>query len=522
MHKLFDSLSIQWVGHNLKKDAHAIARKELSLRTIGFDILVASHLLRAHDRQHSLEILVSNFLDRTCIPLADLTGSGKKAIPLNEVALSLMAEACGNRASFIYLLKERFVKELRERQMESLYYDLELPLLSVLLRMEQCGIFVDAEELSVLKKQLQERLRHWEETIYGYAGERFSINSPKQLSAILFEKHLLTPVRKTATGFSTDAEVLETLSAVSPLASSILEYRGLEKLRSTYVDALPLEISPRTGRIHPTFQQSNVATGRLSCQNPNLQNIPVRSEEGRMIRAAFRPQDPSWFYLGADYSQIELRFLAHYSQDEGLLEAFSTGRDIHTHTASLLLQKSIEEVSAQERQRVKAVNFGIIYGQQAFGLSKELGISQREAADFIGLYFQRYPKVQHYIRSSIEKARQLGYAETLSGRQRPIPEMNSPNHAIRAAAERLAMNTPLQGSAADLIKKAMIAIDRYLLSHRLKTGMVAQIHDELLFEVPPEELKEIETVVRREMEHAMQLSVPLIVDLHIGKNWREC
>lgn len=520
--ELFSRPDVKWVGHNIKHDAHLLAQSGLSLPTIGFDTLIASSLLAGQDRAHTLEALGASFLDLSLAPLSDLTGTGKKAIPIDQVPILHLSAACSARVTCIYLLKELFAKQLVEENLRELFYELELPLLSVLLHMEQAGIFIDLDKLSVLREELQKRLKHSEEEIYAHAGERFSINSPKQLSVILFDKQGLTPVRKTATGFSTDAEVLETLAPISPLAREILQYRTLEKLRSTYVDALPLEISPRTGRIHPTYHQATVATGRLSCQNPNLQNIPIRSEEGRLIRAAFCPQDPSWFYLGADYSQIELRFLAHFSQDEALLEAFTTGRDIHTHTASLVLQKSMEEVTPAERQSMKAVNFGIIYGQQAFGLSRELGISRQEAAQFIELYFQRYPKVREYIRTTIESVRAQGFALTLCGRRRFIPEIKSHNPAIRAAAERLAVNTPLQGSAADLIKKAMLAIDRYCLKHAKKTKMIAQIHDELLFELPQEELAEMEKLVKAEMQHAMQLSVPLLVDLHIGKNWKEC
>lgn len=522
---LFSNPHIQWIGHNIKQDAHVMARAGLPLSSIGFDTLIVSSLLRAQGTEQTLESLASAFLDHPYSSLADLaepTKRGKKAIPLDQIPLPVMAVSCGTKVWCIRLLKERFARELQERHMQALFHDIELPLLSVLLRMEQRGIFVDLEKLALLRDMLQKRLKLCEEEIYEHAGERFTINSPKQLSAILFGKHQLAPVRKTATGFSTDADVLESLAEVSPLARAILKYRTLEKLRSTYVDALPIEISPRTGRIHPTFQQSIVATGRLSCQNPNLQNIPIRSEEGRMIRGAFRPENPSWFYLSADYSQIELRFLAHFSQDEALLEAFATGRDVHTHTASLILQKPMSEVTAAERQSVKAVNFGIIYGQQAFGLAKILGIPQKQAAQFIELYFQRYPKVQGYIRSSVERARKEGFAITLCGRQRPLPEIHSANAAVRGAAERLAMNTPLQGSAADLIKIAMIAIDRYCLLHKRRTGMIAQIHDELLFEGPQEELKEMQAVIKQEMEHAMHLSVPLLVDIHVGKNWQEC
>ena len=328
--------------------------------------------------------------------------------------------------------------------------------------------------------------------------------------------------KKTATGYSTAADVLESLKEESPIVGKILEYRTLEKLRSTYVDTLPDQINPHTHRIHPTFNQSVAATGRLSCQDPNLQNIPVRTEAGKKIREAFKPQHPHHCYVAADYSQIELRLLAHLSEDPALMKAFREGEDVHAYTASLVFGIPIQEVTPQMRYQAKAVNFGIIYGQQAFGLSQELGIDFQEAKTFIETYFERYKKVKDFLHFCKESARKTGRAVTLTGRQRPIPEINSKNPAIRAAAERLAINTPLQGTAADLIKIAMIEIDSHLKSHPEQGMMILQIHDELLFETPDVEAEKLSAYVKKTMEGVFQLNVPLIVDIAIGKNWGEC
>jgi DNA polymerase I len=358
------------------------------------------------------------------------------------------------------------------------------------------------------------------EEIHDMAGEEFNVSSPKQLSQILFEKMGIKPPKKTATGYSTNAEVLESLAADYPIATKVLEYRQLEKLRSTYVDTLPGQIDPDTGRVHPTFNQYGAATGRLSCSDPNLQNIPVRSPIGREIRAAFRPEKEGWLYLSADYSQIELRLLAHMSEDPGLLQAFQQGEDVHVATAASVFGVPIEKVTKEQRFHAKAVNFGIIYGQQAFGLGRQLGIHPKEAGRFIELYFEKYPKVKTFVDRCQERAREEKRAVTLFGRERLLPEIDSRNPSIRTAAERLAVNTPLQGTAADLIKIAMIEMEQKLAG--MESMMILQIHDELLFEAPHEEMETLKPLVRKTMEGALDLKIPLLVDIAIGKNWKEC
>jgi DNA polymerase-1 len=373
-----------------------------------------------------------------------------------------------------------------------------------------------------MSEELKEQLHQLEQQIYHLAGEHFNLNSPKQLSTILFEKMGIKPPKKTTTGFSTAFEVLDSLKDQAPIIQKIIDYRTLEKLRSTYVDALPEQINPTTHRIHCTFNQSIAATGRLSCQDPNLQNIPIRSREGKKIREAFKPQHPHFSFVSADYSQIELRLLAHLSEDPALVKAFKEGEDIHTYTAALVFNVPIKEVTPEMRYQAKAVNFGIVYGQQAFGLSQQLGIDYKEADEFIKTYFERYGRVKEFLDFCKEGVRKTGRAITLTGRQRPIPEIHSKNPSIRAAAERLAINTPLQGTAADLIKMAMIQVDAHLKKHPEEGLMILQIHDELLFETPDTEAEKLASKIKNIMEGIFTLSVPLIVDISIGKNWGEC
>lgn len=388
--------------------------------------------------------------------------------------------------------------------------------------MERNGIYVDIAYLATLKEEIQQQIDTLKTHIFDLAGEEFNLNSPKQLAAI-FEKLEIKTTKKTATGqMKLDVTILESLQKEYPIAGSILEYRSLEKLRSTYIDALPLSINPTTHRVHCTFNQSVTATGRLSCQAPNLQNIPIRTEAGRRIREAFKPQKPGWSFLAADYSQIELRLLAHFSGDANLLHAFNSNEDVHAHTASLIFNTPIESVTKELRRRAKAVNFGIIYGQQAFGLSQELGISMKEAAEFIEVYFERYPGVKSFIEESKKQARLTGKTVTLTGREREIPDIHSKNNNVRSAAERLAVNTPLQGTAADIIKIAMVDIFKALNDQALKTMMILQVHDELIFEAPNEELATLTPLVRSHMEGAIKLKVPLIVEIAIGTNWKEC
>ena len=519
---LFENNQIGFYAHNLKYDLHILKNYDISVQNICFDTILASYILEPHNRQHSLDALCLDHFGKIKIPITDLIGKGKNQITIKEVPIEKVCTYCCEDVDYTFRLKQKFAPELKKRKLESLLFDLELPLLKVLMRLERKGIYIDVSILEVLGITVHSDLERLEKEIQEIAGEPFNLKSPKQLGEILFNKMGITPPKKTATGFSTSAEVLEILQNAHPIAEKMLEFRSLEKLRSSYIETLPKEINPSTHRIHPTFNQSVAATGRLSCQDPNLQQIPIRTLLGREIRRAFRPEKEGWSFLSADYSQIELRLLAHFSDDPTLISAFENKEDIHTHTAATVLNIPLEQVTKDQRRQAKAVNFGILYGQQAWGLSRELGISVEEASSFIKTYFQRYQRVKDFIEFCKEQVRQKGKASTIIGRERPIPEIHSKNPQIRAAAERLAVNTPLQGTAADLIKKAMIVIDEKL-SHGQHLGyMVLQIHDELVFEIPDFEILSIEQIVINEMEGVYRLKVPLTVDVSIGKNWKEC
>lgn len=507
-------------GHHLKYDCHVLANVGIEVAHLSFDTILASYLLQPSARSHSLDALSLEVFGKVKTSIKELIGSGKKQITMREVAIAKVCDYCCEDVDYTFRLKQHFQEELSKRHLSSLLYDLELPLSKVLLKMERTGVYLNISHLKTLGAVIATQLRTVEEEIIALAGKEFNLNSPKQLAAILFEKLGIKPLKKTASGYSTNADVLETLALTYPIAGKVLSYRSLEKLRSTYIDTLPQQVNPTTGRIHPTFNQFVAATGRLACQEPNLQNIPIRSALGKQIREAFCPQRAGWSYLAADYSQIELRLLAHLSEDPGLITAFQRGEDIHSYTARLMFEK--EEVSAEERRHAKAINFGIIYGQQAYGLSRELRIEIERAAAFIEAYYKRYPQVFNYLRHSIEQARRTGKAVTMSGRERAIPEIHSSNAHIRAAAERLAINTPLQGSAADLIKQAMLLIDRRLHEQKLNSLLILQVHDELVFEAPDEELPRLTPLVKEAMEGVFSLRVPLIVDISIGKNWGQC
>jgi DNA polymerase I len=516
---LFQS-EISFFGHNIKYDLHVLKNEGLPPPRISFDTILASYLLNPQNQRHNLDQLSLEKFQKVKISIDDLLGKGKSQISMDQVAIEKVCEYCCEDTDYTFRLKELFVKELEEKDLSKILMDIELPLLPVLLNMERSGIFIDESILYEMSKELFAQLQKLEAKIYDLAGEHFNINSPKQLAVILFEKLGLKPPKKTQTGYSTAADVLESLQDDSPIVKYILEYRQIEKLRSTYVDALPLAVNPDTKRIHCTFNQSVAATGRLSCQDPNLQNIPIRTAEGKKIREAFRPQYNGWSFLSADYSQIELRLLAHLSEDPMLMKAFQEGEDIHTYTASLVFNVPLDEVTPEMRYQAKAVNFGILYGQQAYGLSQGLSIHYKEAADLIETYFDRYKKVKEYIEFCKENVRKTGIAFTMTGRQRPIPEIHSKNPTLRAFAERLAVNTPLQGTQADLIKLAMIEIDKKLPSE--EAFMVLQIHDELLFETPDNEIDKIGPFIKKTMEGMFKLKVPLVVDISIGKNWGAC
>lgn len=505
-------------GHNIKYDFHVLNNLGITINHIGFDTLLASYLLNPQNRRHNLDEITLEQFKKVKIPIEDLIGKGKHQRTMLEVPIDQVKTYCCEDVDYTCRLKEIFQEELEEKQLSRLFYDIELPLLPILAHMERTGIYLDVLEIQKLGQKLANQLETLKQTIFKTVGEEFNLNSPKQLSQILYEKLALPPPRKR----STSADVLEELAIEHPIVQTILEYRGLEKLRSTYAEALPEVVNPQTQRIHCTFNQSVTATGRLSCQDPNLQNIPVRSREGLAIRACFKPQKPGWSFVGADYSQIELRLLAHFSEDPELLKAFKQGEDIHAHTASLVFGVPVSQVTPEMRGQAKTVNFGILYGQGPYGLSRQLGISMQEASEFIKTYFSRYPRISEYLEQCKEQARKTGIAKTLTGRQRPIPEINNKNPMIRAAADRLAINTPLQGTAADLIKLAMIEIDRTIHKRNLRGTLLLQIHDELIFEVPDSEVPDFKTLVKEKMETVLSLNVPIEVHIAVGKNWAEC
>lgn len=519
---LLENTSIGFYGHNIKYDYHVLLNSEIYIGNITFDTMLASYLLNPQNPRHNLDQITLEKFGKVKIPIDSLIGKGKKQISMSDVPIEKVSVYCCEDTVYTCRLKNLFSKELDKSRLISVFETIEIPLIPILASMERKGIFVDVKKLKILSDDLKQKLSLLEKHIFQMAGETFNLNSPKQLSEILFQKLQIKPPKKTATGFSTSADVLESLQDEAPIVKEILKYRMLEKLRNTYVDSLPEQVLPETGRIHCTFNQFVTATGRLSCQDPNLQNIPVRSLEGNKIREAFQPEHPHWSFLAADYSQIELRLLAHMSEDPALIEAFNAGEDIHAFTASQVFDVPLKDVTSEMRSRAKAVNFGILYGQQAFGLSQQLSIDFHEAAKFIETYFRRYKRVKEFLELCKETVRKTGKATTMTGRQRPIPEIHSNNPMIRAAAERLAINTPLQGSAADLIKIAMIQVDQVLNENESLGFMILQIHDELLFEVPDTQLDKLSSEVKKIMEHVFVLKVPLSVDISVGKNWGEC
>ncbi|HEV3269090.1 MAG TPA: DNA polymerase I [Candidatus Rhabdochlamydia sp.] len=519
---LLERKEMGFIGHNIKYDLHVLKNEDICLQSIHFDTILASYLLHPNTQRHSLNELSLQRLGREKIPIESLIGKGKKQISMLDVPLDLIKDYCCEDVDCTLQLKEQLEPELQEQGLFTLFTEIEIPLIFVLAEMERNGIYINVKTLEKTSLDLSSKILHLEEQIYGLSGQKFNLNSPKQLSSVLFEKLQIKPPKKTTKGYSTSIDVLDALKEEYPIVKKIIEYRTLEKLRSTYADSLPLQVNPITKRIHCTFNQSIAATGRLSCQNPNLQNIPVRTEEGKKIRQAFEPQEIDYSFLSADYSQIELRILAHLSEDPALIQAFNNQEDIHSYTASLVFGVPISEVTPTMRYQAKAVNFGILYGKQAFSLSQDLHISYKEAETFIATYFQRYQKVKDFIEFCEETAQKTGKVVTITGRQRPIAEIHNKNPSVRAFAKRLAINTPLQGSAADLIKIAMIQVNNYLKLSPKKAKMILQVHDELLFEASDQDVLLLGKEVKQIMESVMSLKVPLVVDIAIGKNWSEC
>ena len=517
---ILESPAVKKVGQNIKYDMLVLLSHGISLAGSMYDTMVASYILRA-DGQHSLDALAMEAFRYRKISYEDLVGKGKSQIPITEVPLERLAEYAAEDADMTTRVYHWQLPRLEEVEGLSLCERVEFPLVAVLARMEHAGIALDVPYLRAMSGDLERVLQDLVSDIHRLAGDPFNINSTQQLSEVLFRKLHLTPVRKTKTGYSTDVSVLESLRGVHPIVERLLEYRQLAKLKSTYVDALPSLINGATGRVHTSYNQTVAATGRLSSSAPNLQNIPIRTEIGRAIRRAFVPGDGERLLLSADYSQIELRIMAQISRDEGLLQAFRDDEDIHASTAAKVFGVSVREVSREMRRKAKEVNFGIMYGIGPFGLANRLEVTQVEAREIINTYFDRFPKVREYITSTIAKARSQGYVSTLLGRRRYLPDITSRNQNVRSNAERQAINMPIQGTAADMIKIAMIEIDAALASRRSSSRMLLQVHDELVFEVPRNEAEGIGRMVAEKMQHALPLDIPVKVDVGMGRNWLE-
>jgi len=516
---ILEDKSIKKCGHNIKYDLIVMSNEGIALDGVDFDTMIASYLLNPSSRGHGLDALTMEYFGHKNLTYKEMTGTGSKEIGFDEVEVDRATEYAAEDSDMTWRLKGKLQPQLNDSTLK-LYKEIELPLLEVLAEIELNGVYVDRKHLKELSSKIDKKLLHLEKDIYVLADEEFNINSPKQLYVIFFEKLKLPVVNKTKTGYSTDVSVLEQLAIEHKLPEQVLSYRQLAKLKSTYVDALPGEIFKNTGRVHTSFNQTVAATGRLSSSNPNLQNIPIRSDMGKEIRKAFTAEGDNML-LSADYSQIELRILAHLSKDKALKNAFDKGEDVHARTAADIFGSSLEQVDENSRRMAKAVNFGIIYGLSAFGLSRQLKISRKDAQDFIGQYFSLYSNVKDFMDNTIAEARECGYTLTMFNRRRYLPDLKSDNRQVRESAERIAINSPIQGSAADLIKVAMIRLSRNLKKIKLNSKMILQVHDELLFECPVQEKKEIESLVRKEMEGACTLSVPLVVDIGWGKNWNE-
>jgi DNA polymerase I len=507
------------IGHNLKYDMTILANYGITLQGLAFDTLLESFLLDNTTSQHSLDNAALKHLHYKTVHFEDIAGKGIKQKTFNQIELAVAGHYAAEDADVSLQLHDVLWPQLHELKLAKVFSTLEMPLVAVLSRMERHGVLIDAQLLQKQSISLAKRLSLLEEKAYTLAGKHFNLNSPKQLQALLFAEQGLPIIEKTPTGQpSTSETVLQILAMKYPLANVLLKHRSLSKLKSTYTDKLPQQINPKTGRVHTSYHQAAVVTGRLSSSDPNLQNIPARSAEGRKIRHAFIAP-PGYCLIAADYSQIELRIIAHFSQDKGLLDAFAKGLDIHQATASEVLNLPLEKVTSEQRRSAKAVNFGLMYGMSAFGLARQLGIEREAAQHYIDRYFARYPGVKKYIESARQQARQQGYVTTLLGRRLNLPRINASDPVQRRASERAAINAPLQGSAADIIKKAMINIDHAFLSQGLDAAMIMQVHDELVVEAAENCASTVKKLIENLMSHAVKLSVPLLVDIASGPHW---
>ena len=517
---VLENPAIQKVGQNFKYDLTIFARNGIDVQGVAFDTMLESYVLNSTGR-HNMDDLAKRYLGHQTITFEEIAGKGKNQLTFNQIPLEKAAEYAAEDADVTMKLQQVLWEKLsKEPTLEKLFKEMELPLLGVLSRMERRGVLIDSDALFLQSNEIANRLSELEEQAYVLAGQPFNLASTKQLQEILFDKLGLPVIQKTPKGApSTNEEVLEELAFSHELPKVLVEHRGLSKLKSTYTDKLPQMVNPQTGRVHTSYHQAVTATGRLSSSDPNLQNIPIRNEEGRRIRQAFIARE-GFTVVAADYSQIELRIMAHLSQDQGLINAFTQGKDIHRSTAAEIFGVSLDEVTSEQRRNAKAINFGLIYGMSAFGLSRQLGIGRADAQSYMDLYFKRYPGVQTFMHDIREKAKAQGYVETLFGRRLYLPDINSSNGMRRKAAERVAINAPMQGTAADIIKRAMIQLDQKLQNDP-DIAMIMQVHDELVFEVRSEKVAFYSELIKTQMESAADLVVPLIVDVGQGTNWDE-
>lgn len=518
----FEKEDIIKVAHNLKYDYKVLKNYDIEVKGAIFDTMIAHYLINP-DMKHGMDYLSEVYLNYTPISIESLIGKkGKNQGTLRSVSLEEQTNYAAEDADITFQLYEKFAPKLKEEALEDLFYKIEMPLMKVLAKMELAGISLDKKCLEKESAELENDLNSLEQKIYELSGEEFNLNSPKQLGEILFEKLQLDPkAKKTKTGqYATSEEVLQKLASKHDIIQYVLEYRTYQKLKSTYVDALPEQVNEKTGRIHTSFMQTVAATGRLASANPNLQNIPIRTLRGQQVRSAFVAEEGKKL-ISADYSQIELRLIAEISGEQNMIEAFQRGEDIHASTAAKLFKVPLEEVTKTQRSQAKTVNFGIIYGQGAFALSEQTGLSRTEAKQMIDAYFETYPRLKAYMNEQVLKARQDGFVETILGRKRFLKDINSANFVVRGHAERNAVNAPIQGSAADIIKLAMIKIDQELQNQNLKTKMLLQVHDELIFEVPLEEIESAKELIKTQMENAYNTNVPLLTEVGLGDNWLE-
>jgi len=521
--EIFENEKIEKIGQNIKYDMSVLKWYDIEIKGKLFDTMIAHYLIQP-DMRHNMNILAETYLNYSPISIETLIGKrGKEQLSMRSVPVEQIFEYAAEDADITLHLEKKFAPMLKEAEAKKLFEEVEMPLVPVLSAMEAEGVKIDSSALKEVSKELEKDIHKSEKEIYTLAGKEFNISSPKQVGEILYEELKVTEKpQKTKTGqYATREDILEKLKDAHPIIDKILDYRELQKLKNTYVDTLPELVNPRTGRVHTTYSQMVAVTGRLSSDNPNLQNIPIRTERGREIRKAFVPRNNNYTLLSADYSQIELRVIAAMSEDKGMIEAFKSGQDIHATTASKVYGVDLDKVTSDMRRNAKMVNFGIIYGISAFGLSQRLNIPRTEAKQIIESYFEKYSRVKSYMDESINLAKEKGYVETILGRRRYLPDINSGNHTVRGFAERNAINAPIQGSAADMIKIAMINIHKEFEKNKFRSKMILQVHDELVFDVHKEEVEEVKPIIEDKMKHAIKLIVPIEIEMGIGKTWLE-